>query len=267
MSIGSKQMPEKFRAVISEQVRIFEKPRTIEVRNSVPDTSEIPLADRSHWLRIPDVICVYVDMVKSTQLSATKQDKITAGAYQLFSDTAVRLFHEFEAPYIDVRGDGVFTLFNDDQPHRALAAAVTFKTFAAEEFVPRIEKATGLKLGSHIGIDQKTVLVKKLGLPRRGEETDRQNEVWAGKPVNMAAKLASLSKSGELWVSDRYFEGLTNDKALNSCGCPDGNRVSLWHEEDLTGDERFDFERAYRLTSKWCVTHGNEFCSEIFDAD
>ncbi len=267
MSITATQMPEQFRDIIAAQVAIFEKPRTIELRKKIPATTEIPISDRTHWLRIPDVICVYVDMVKSTQLSATKQDKVTAGAYQLFSDTAVKLFHELEAPYIDLKGDGVFALFNGDQTHRALAAAVTFKTFAAEEFTPRIEKLTNLKLGCHVGIDKKTVLVKKLGLPRRGEETDRQNEVWAGKPVNMAAKLASLSNSGELWASDRYFADIWHDKALYSCGCPDGTRVSLWNEEDVSEDPRFDFEKAQRLGSNWCPQHGEESCLEILEAD
>lgn len=55
----------------------------------------------------------------------------------------MRLFNAFEASYIDVRGDGVFALFNRDHPYRALAAAVTFKAFVHEEFVPRIKKKTG----------------------------------------------------------------------------------------------------------------------------
>jgi class 3 adenylate cyclase len=136
-------------------------------------------------------------MMGSTKLSAEAHDNSTAGAYQLFTGTAVRLFSEFEAPYIDVRGDGVFALFNSDQPYRALAAAVTFKTFAREEFTPRIKEKTEQAVGSHLGIDQKTVLVRKLGLKRHAERTDRQNEVWAGKPVNMAAKLASISEDND----------------------------------------------------------------------
>ena len=57
----------------------------------------------------------FVDMKGSTQLSATNHEKSTAGAYQLFTGTAVRLFDAFDAPYINVRGDGVFALFDQDR--------------------------------------------------------------------------------------------------------------------------------------------------------
>jgi hypothetical protein len=120
-------------------------------------------------------------MLGSTQLSASIHENSTAGAYQLFTGTGVECFDRFEASYIDVKGDGVFALFNGNQPYRALAAAVTFKTFAKEEFVPRIKDVTGLTVGCHIGIDEKLVLVRKLGLKRYAERSDRQNEVWAGK--------------------------------------------------------------------------------------
>lgn len=33
-------------------------------------------------------------------------------------------------------------MFNQDQPYTAIAAAVTFKTFAYEEFVERVAKKT-----------------------------------------------------------------------------------------------------------------------------
>ena len=261
------QLPKRYRDVIDEQVSIFKQGRSVTVRNSLPDTDEIPLDNPHHWLRIPDVICVYVDMMGSTRLSADTQDRNTAGAYQLYTGTAVRLFHAFEAPYIDVRGDGAFALFNKDEPYRALAAAVTFKTFAKEVFVPLIRELTGIEVGSHIGIDQGTVLVRRIGLRRAGGRTDRQNEVWAGRPVNMAAKLASISEDDELLASDRFFANLEDEHALLSCGCPNGVKVELWTEKDLAEDERFDFDRAYSLRSRWCSTHGREYCEVILALD
>jgi len=260
-------MPERFRAVITDQIGVYDEGRSIENRNWIPDTTDIPLDDKRRWFKIPDVICVFVDMVNSTKLSATTHDKNTAGAYQLFTDTAVRLFDKFEAPYIDVRGDGVFALFDSDQPYRAFAAAITFKTFVNEEFVDRIEKDTGVKLGVHTGIDQKTVLVKRLGMRRYAQRTDRQNEVWAGKPVNMAAKLASLTQHGELLVSERYYKRITDSRVRQSCGCPNGTKVDLWQQFDVESDDRFDFSKAYGVGSNWCATHGAKFCDEIIGLD
>ena len=213
------------------------------------------------------MICVFVDMTNSTALSAATHDRRTAGAYQLFTDTAVRLFDKFEAPYIDVRGDGVFALFDSGQSYRALAAAVSFRTFASEEFTPRLKADTDLELKAHVGIDRKTVLVKKLGLRKYGGRTDRQNEVWAGKPVNMAAKLATLAEPGELLVSDRYYNTIPDERARLSCGCPSGEKLLLWAEVGLAEDARFDFDKAHRLKSCWCPTHGDEYCESVLKLD
>jgi len=72
------------------------------------------------WLKIPGVISVYVDMIGSTKLSAEKYDQSTAKVYKYFTDSAIRIFHEFGSSYIDIKGDGVFALFNSDEVHRAL---------------------------------------------------------------------------------------------------------------------------------------------------
>ncbi len=265
--ISTTQLPERFRAIIDEQVSIYNKGRTIEEAASIPDTVDIPIEDPKKWLRIPDVICVFVDMQNSTKLSADSHDKTTAGAYQLFAGSAVKLFSGFEAPYIEVRGDGAFALFDKNQAYRAIAAAVTFKTFANEVCIPRIIEDTGVSIGCHIGIDQKVVLVRKLGLKRYRGRTDKQNEVWAGRPVNMAAKLASKSQNNQLLVSDRFFSNIQNDLVMWSCGCPDNAKKYLWSPVVLTSNEMFDFDRAYLLVSNWCTTHGSDYCDRILGLD
>jgi len=267
MNIKETQMPEHFRDIIQTQIEIFNQGSSITLRNEIPDTTEIPINNPNHWLRIPDVICVFVDMLGSTKLSATKHEKGTARVYQLFTNTAVRLFHELDAPYIDVKGDGVFALFNSNQIYRALVSAVNFKTFAELEFIPRIKKLTNIDIGCHIGIDQKTVLVRKVGLKRNNGRTDRQNEVWAGKPVNMASKLSSLSSHKQLYVSDRYFSKLKDEKALKSCGCPDNKVVDLWQKIDVSNKDYFDFDFAYLLESHWCKTHGKEYIEYLLSLD
>jgi class 3 adenylate cyclase len=143
-------------------------------------------------------------------------------------------------------------------------AAVTFKTFAHEIAVKKIKLATDQDVGCHIGIDQKTVLVKKVGMKRAGGRTDRQNEVWAGKPVNMAAKLASLTDQNELLASDRFVVRLSDARATMSCGCGNkGISNPLWSERDLSGDPRFDFKKAFLLRSIWCAEHGTEYANGL----
>jgi len=265
--IDENQMPKKFKDIIDDEVAIFPKGVSITERKTLPQTHQIPIENPTEWIKIRDVICVFVDMKGSTKLSANHHERGTASVYRLFTSTAVRLFHEFEAPYIDVKGDGAFALFNAEQPYRALCAAVTFKTFAQEEFSPKTKKKTGLDVGYHIGIDQKTILVRKIGLKMVNDRTDRQNEVWAGKTVNMAAKLASLSDSS-LLASDRFFENLTNMKATHSCGCSGSSEPQpLWTDVDVSDNELFDFDTAHRLGSVWCKTHGKEYCDHLLKSD
>jgi class 3 adenylate cyclase len=256
--------------IIDGETALFDQRAEVQTVNSIPDTQRIPIDNPRLWLKVPDVIACFVDMEGSTKLSATLHENGTARAYRYFTSTAVKLFHHFEAAYIDVKGDGVFALFDKDRAYTALAATISFKTFVANEFTPRLEKLSGLQVGGHYGIDQKTVLVRKMGL-RMVNRTDRQNEVWAGKPVNMAAKLAGRSTSNRLWVSDRYFSNLKDDKAIYNCGC-DGKgkpvqKSCLWTEEDVSTDPKFDFKRAYSIGSDWCSIHGKEFCADLVKLD
>jgi hypothetical protein len=153
MALTETQMPADLRNIAQSELDLYGQKRSITVRNEIPNTPQIPIENRLNWLRIPDVICVFVDMKGSTKLSASLHDSGTAGAYQLFTEAAVRFFDVMDAPYIDVRGDGVFGMFNSNQPYRALTTAVSFKTYAAFVFAPAIKVKTGLELGAHIGID------------------------------------------------------------------------------------------------------------------
>lgn len=265
--VSDNQVPAGIKSIIDDARALYKKSASITQRNSVPDTNQIPIENPQNWLKIPDVICVFVDMRGSTQLSAANHDNSTARAYQLFTGTAVKIFSQFESPYIDVRGDGALALFDSDQAHRALAAAVTFRTFAKEEFIPLVTEKTGLDVGCHVGIDARTVLVRKIGFKRYRGRSDRQNEVWAGRPVNMAAKLSSESGDNELLASSRFYKKLSSRYALKSCGCPNDEIVDLWSERDVEDDDRFDFDTAYSLGSIWCRTHGQEFCANLLADD
>ena len=263
----SNQLLPNIESIIKASKQLFKEKVEISESSTIPDTTKIPISNPKKWVKIENVICIFVDMKGSTLLSASKYDKSTASAYQLYSGTAVRIFHEFESPYIDVRGDGVLALFDSDKVHTSLAAAVTFKTFANSVFKSLVSDKTELDIGSHMGIDMKTLLVKKIGLKSVNNRSDRNNEVWAGRPVNMAAKLSSLSNDNELLISDRFFNKLKSDAALRTCGCPNDEKVDLWEEKDLSDDDRFDFDKAYSLGSNWCMKHGKEYCQILMDYD
>lgn len=261
------QLLPEIQQIIDDQIEIFKETETFTDRNTLPESDIYPLNDPNHWLKIKGVICVFFDMKDSTKLSAEEKPEIVAKAYNLFTGTAVKILNELNSSYIDIRGDGAFGLFNLIQPHTALAAAVTFKTFADYVFKEQMKEITDIEVGTHIGIDQRIVLVKKLGIKQSKGSTDRQNEVWAGKPVNMASKLASLSEDGQMLVSPRFFNNFSNELVLKSCGCPNGEKKDLWEEIDVSEKGWFDFDKAYSLKTCWCAKHGKEYCKRIIDLD
>lgn len=274
---SGKSLIKEAEGIVNEKSEEYEQEIIIDTRTSIPDSDDIPIRNDNKerlpkWIKVPDVISVYVDMVDSTKLSATKHDKSTAKVYEYFTDSAIRIFHAFGASYIDIKGDGVFALFNSNQVHRALCAAVTFKTQARDKIIPEIRKKTGIdSIGTHMGIDQKTVLVKKIGLQHHeSHENKRHNEVWAGAPINMSAKLASKSSDGQLIISDRFFSKITSPKAKKTCGCRGekytGEFCDVWQEEYIS-DPKFNFDKIYIGTSCWCKIHGEEYCTEIMNAD
>lgn len=258
------QMCAKYREIIAAEKAVFDAGAKVERSAGVPALEDIPIQDRSKWIKVPSVICVFIDMKDSTKLAVGASEKKVASAFQLYTGTAVRLLNAFGSKYIDVRGDGAFGLFNSGDEYTALVAAVTFKTFATTVAIPSIEEQTGVRVGSHIGIDQSSVLVRRVGMRETEERYDRQNEVWAGRPVNMAAKLASLTSDDELLVSKRYHEKLIDEKSQKSCGCgADGKKSPLWTEVDVSSSGRFDFGKAYRLSSIWCQKHGKEYMEAL----
>jgi len=260
--------------LISEREAIFRKDISITNRNTIPSDGKYPL-ENNQWFKIPDVICLFVDIRNSTGLSAVSHDKSTASIYELFTGTAIKILHSLEAEYIDIKGDGVFALFSKNKVHRALVSAISFKTFAYEKFLSLIKRKLNgeVDVGFHMGIDQKTVLVKTLGLRNTEGRDIRKNEVWAGKPINMASKLAALSKDGELLISDRFYSNLSKDDLVQkTCGCVVGGEqrdaiVDIWEEKEISEDSNFDFDSYYISNKNWCKTHGKEWAEKILKLD
>ncbi len=243
-------------------------------KNDVPDTGP---TNKGLWYQIPNVTAVFADLKRSTELSAENTPRPSAFAYTYFIRAMVVVLDRFSAGYVDIQGDAIFGLFSEGTEHLAAASAITMRTLVEREVAARFDDdtSTDWELTAGIGIDRGTLLVRRLGL--RGT---KQNEVWAGKPVNMAAKLSSEADSNQVVVSDRVFSEYERASKLRrrvliwSCGCDgetegagldadEGETSSLWTEDQVSEDLGLDFETIHRLDSQWCKTHGSEFCEAL----
>ena len=247
----------------------------ITVLNEVPEEGPV---NKGLWFQISNVTTVFVDLKRSTELSADSSPQSSAFAYTYFVRAVVLIFERFGSNYIDIHGDGVFALFSGPQSEfYAVASAITARTQIESDIAVRFEEdsSTDWELTAGVGIDRGTLLVRRLGL--RGA---KQNEVWAGKPVNMAAKLSSVACSNQVVVSDRVFSRyqkasyIRRRALLWTCGCregimgdgldiPIGETECLWTGEPAPEEMGLDFDMLYGLESNWCCVHGAEFCETI----
>ena len=252
-----------------------------KLRVHIVQQDQVPVegpVDQGLWWRVNDVTAVFADLKRSTSISVNGSQKDAAYAYTYFIRAMTVIFENFGARYVDIQGDGVFGLFSGkDSVLAASASAITMRTQMEGVVEPMFRKYTstrqGLKIG--IGVDRGTLLVRRLGL-----KGTRQNEVWAGNPVNMAAKLSSVAGNNHVVVSDRVYAAyngtpkIRQRALLRSCGCvvgktkagldlPAGQANNLWSKITVPKNRSLDFQTAYRRKAPWCGQHGDEFCEAV----
>ena len=248
---------------------------SVEQHRDVPETGP---ANRGVWWGIPQVTAVFADLKGSTKMSATESRADAAVAYTLFIRAMAVILERFEAKYIDIQGDGIFGLLSGPGSRfLAAACAITMRTEVQRTVDKGFQRYTSADsdIAVGIGVDEGTLLVRRLGL--RGT---KQNEVWVGKPVNMAAKLSSEAEPNQVVVSERVYNSyerasLIRRRALLwSCGCEKGRlgpglelrkglTSHLWRRSPAPANLGLDFSDMHRLNSPWCAIHGPEFCEAI----
>lgn len=243
----------------------FERMPKVEYKTSL-DLENLPV-DAKTWHRLDDLVAVFFDLKSSTNLEQGRRPASTASIYDAGVGGVVKILDAFDANFVDIQGDGGFGLFwGETRYERAMCAGISIRTFSAD-FTLKLEKkwpdapSTGFK----VGVANGSILVKKVGLPRHLE---LQEPVWAGKPVNYAAKAAQQTDPEHLVVTGSVWDEVENNDFLAfSCGCSDGKPDSvsptlLWEERTLDkipDDDRY----GQALRSGWCSIHGEEFCTAI----
>lgn len=234
------------------------------------DADDLPDASGSKWYSVDDVVVVFADLKNSTQLSVGRHPRTTAAIYRVATGNVVRILHDLEADFIQIQGDGVFGIFwGERRLERAICAGITVKTFSRDVLQEKLESKwpkaplTGFKVGVASG----RVLVKNIGTPRNENE---QEPIWAGKPVNYAAKAAQQADRNELVVTGTVWIGIEgNDYLTVSCGCEEesqGGLSVLWEDveiEKLGHDE--DDAAGRLLTACWCSNCGPGFMWKVLD--
>lgn len=246
------------------QTELKSNPEVVDADLSVFDAYQLEKTSRREWHRLEDVVVVVADLTASTQLGVGRHAASTAAIYEASTDNVVRVLHEMGANFVQIQGDGAFGVFwGRRSVERALCAGITIKTFSSRYLTPTIESRWPeheVEHGFKVGIASERVLVKVMGTPR---DEDEQEPVWAGKPVNYAAKAAQVAVIDQLIVTGPVWDAIEdNDFATLSCDCKPP--AEIWKDVTIEKIPEDDTDREGRvLEVGWCREHGEEFCNAI----
>lgn len=255
---------------------------SFNIDESIGDLSKIQdeaYLENSTWLGGDEqFVCLAIDLDKSSILSARRNVKTMAKLYEYFTENIVDMLNieEIKADYIDIKGDGVFGIYQgEDAIKRAFIASVTFRTFFTTHIKTKFKTAFDIDLNCKAAIYKDKILVKRIGTRKYN------NEVWAGRLVNNTYKLMKLSDRVKdenplnkmhsvLVISEDIYYHLNEnhyDHAIMSCGCrtSDGISVPLWTEIDTTKEEDIHGDKAYYMHHLWCDKCGDYYLSEILN--
>ncbi|OGY76750.1 MAG: hypothetical protein A2240_00850 [Candidatus Jacksonbacteria bacterium RIFOXYA2_FULL_43_12] len=261
----------------------------IEEISSINRITEEAYLENPTWLGgDKEFVCLFIDLDNSSILSFKKHAVTMAKIYDYVTQNIVDTlnFAPCKANYIDIKGDGAFGIYEGEKAiFKALCAAVTFKTFFDKHIRIKfpINEQQGFLAKNHktinckMAIEQGKILVKKIG--KRGDN----NEVWAGRLINNASKLASLSKKiyqtdielfteqqSLLIVSENVYKKLSSKSqyTITSCGhdfCGQETKIraDLWKSYSISANEDVYGNIVYYMASRWCNKCGDTYMEEI----
>jgi len=270
-----KQLGDILQTVKDDVTDVLQKnPPVDDIDPDKLDADELPDASGTKWLRVDNVVAAFVDLENSTQMSVGKHPRSTAAVYRAATGNAVKILHEFNADFIQIQGDGAFGLFwGDGAVERAMCAGITVKTFSERHLEPALESKwpNAPKTGFKVGVASGRTLVKNIGTPRNPAE---QEPVWAGKPVNYAAKAAQQASrrqmivTGSVWLAIENNDFLTTSCGHDSAGAPVTGPSPLWEDVRIEKLDHDDDEATGRmLSASWCGSCGPDFVAAILNGE
>ncbi|MFC1615412.1 adenylate/guanylate cyclase domain-containing protein [Patescibacteria group bacterium] len=243
----------------------------IESLNNILDKAYL---EKPTWLGGDnEFVCLFIDLDKSSKQSFKKQPKTMAKIYDYFTQNIVDIFNhpKIAADYIDIKGDGAFGIFEGEKASfKALYCAITFKTIFEQTIRNKFSTDTD-KLSCKFGIHKDKILVRRIG--KRGE--GNYNEVWAGRLVNNASKLASQSKNIPLeensnlpiLVSEQVYSDFEKNKEYGfyyccNNGVPMTEQIEMFEVFQEFSDETLG-DKLYYTRVLWCENCADSYINLI----
>ena len=152
---------------------------------------------------------LFTDIVKSTELLATIEDRHWANVLRRHDDTLRAIFSDYDGQVVDHTGDGFFVAF--DSMGDAVQAAI----------------------GVQQAIDQEFVFDIRIGIHTDGALQSGEN--YRGRGVHTAARVGAAAQGREILVSKASVDGLSvavsDPRPVELKGLKEPSRSSRWTGE------------------------------------
>lgn len=253
----------------------FDQFKIVEIK-SIKQILDKAYIDKPTWLGGDNkFVCLFIDLDKSSKLSFKKDPMTMAKIYDYFTQNIVDIFNhpKIGADYIDIKGDGAFGIFEGEKASfKALYCAITFKTMFEQTISNKFSTGEE-KLSCKFGIHKDKILVRRIG--KRGE--GNYNEVWAGRLVNNASKLASqtknipidsLNSSLPILISNEVYKDFEQNKKYGFYFCCDGGqsiinqKIEMFKSSDEFSDETLG-KNFYYTRVNWCQNCADNYIELI----
>lgn len=177
------------------RLRRFLSPQLADVIVSSGDEALL----KSHRREIAIVFC---DLRGFTAFAETAEPEEVMGALQEYHDTLGALIHQFEGTVGHFAGDGLMIFFNDPLPCPDPTVRAVRMTIAMRQDMDRLMvvwRKRGHELGFGIGIAMGYATLGQIGFEGRFDYGA------IGSVVNLASRLCSQARAGQIVVSQRVY--------------------------------------------------------------
>lgn len=156
-----------------------------------------------------DVTLVFVDIRGFTTLSEQIEPEEVIQILNEYLDLCTQAVFEFEGTLDKFIGDGVMAIFGapvsqEDHAQRAIRSALRMKEKAGE-LAERLEREYGRSVQFGVGINSGPAVIGNIG------SEDRLDYTAIGDNVNLAARLESVAKPGQVLISSHTYEKVRDD--------------------------------------------------------
>ncbi|NLI93260.1 MAG: adenylate/guanylate cyclase domain-containing protein [Peptococcaceae bacterium] len=151
-----------------------------------------------------DVSLMFVDIRGFTPLSEKMQPEEVINILNEYLDLCTKAVFQFEGTLDKFIGDGVMSIFGvpiaqEDHAERAVRAALVMKANSGK-LAEDLEKRYGKSVFFGIGINSGPAVIGNIG------SHDRLDYTAIGDTVNLAARLESNAKPGQILISSETYD-------------------------------------------------------------